>query len=141
MRLVDDRFVGPRGGTRATAADGQEAPKKRGPSITADELRQLGEASALEAARANFRRTARTFLQPQLNKAIKMINRHKKGYANPDFNPKDFIIFYKNQFYIESNSTIKDNTGKKIYNENTCFPTLEFPSDHAIISTLLIPIL
>ncbi len=85
--------------------------------------------------------TARTFLQPQLNKAIKMINRHKKGYANPDFNPKDFIIFYKNQFYIESNSTIKDNTGKKIYNENTCFPTLEFPSDHAIISTLLIPIL
>jgi len=28
-----------------------EAPKKRGPPITADELRQLGEASALEAAR------------------------------------------------------------------------------------------
>jgi len=74
---------------------------------------------------------ARTHLQPQLNKAITLEEKDKKG----DKNPKDFILFFKNQFNVIV--THKDNTGKKKYVENMVFPTLFFPSDHGITSTLL----
>jgi len=73
---------------------------------------------------------ARTFLQPQLNKASTKDEFFKKG----DVNPKDFILFYKSQF-AAAQKTKKDNTGKIEYIENMVFPTLTFPSDHAVIST------
>lgn len=74
---------------------------------------------------------ARTFLQPQLNKAVKLAERDRYG----DKNPKDFIIFYKKHF--KETLTTKDNTGQLKYVENMVFPTLEFPSDHGILSTTL----
>ena len=75
---------------------------------------------------------ARTHLQPQLNKAITLEEKDKKG----DKNPKDFILFFDNDFHVQR--TIKDNTGRKRYIENMVFPTLQFPSDHGITSTVLI---
>jgi len=76
---------------------------------------------------------ARTFLQPQLNKACKSTEKRLYG----DVNPKDFILFGKNHFEVVA--TMKDNTGKKKYVEDMAFPTLDFPSDHGVLSTLLKP--
>jgi hypothetical protein len=52
-----------------------------------------------------------------------------------DKNPKDFIIFFDADFKVLQ--TTKDNTGEKKYIENMVFPTLTFPSDHGITSTVL----
>jgi hypothetical protein len=76
---------------------------------------------------------ARTYLQPQLNKACKLEEKRKKG----DVNPKDFILFPKRDFAIVQ--TWKDNTGRKQYIEDVAFPTLEFPSDHGILATIIEP--
>jgi len=76
---------------------------------------------------------ARTYLQPQLNKACKSSEKRSKG----DVNPKDFILFQKDTFAVER--TWKDNTGKKEYIEDMAFPTLDFPSDHGILATVLVP--
>jgi len=76
---------------------------------------------------------ARTYLQPQLNKACKKSEKREKG----DVNPKDFIIFPKSDFKVIR--TWKDNTGRKEYIEDMAFPTLEFPSDHGLLSTILEP--
>jgi hypothetical protein len=76
---------------------------------------------------------ARTYLQPQLNKACKSTEKRENG----DVNPKDFILFPKNDFTVIH--TWKDNTGQKKYIEDTAFPTLEFPSDHGILATILEP--
>jgi len=77
---------------------------------------------------------ARTYLQPQLNKACRSSEKREKG----DVNPKDFIIFPKSDFRVVK--TWKDNTGKNKYIEDMAFPTLEFPSDHGLLSTILEPI-
>lgn len=74
---------------------------------------------------------ARTHLQPQLNKAVTLEEKDNKG----DKNPKDFIIFYNSDFKVLH--TNKDNTGNKVYVENMVFPTLSFPSDHGVTSTIL----
>jgi len=73
---------------------------------------------------------ARTYLQPQLNKACKSAVFLEKKCG--DINPKDFILFYSKDF--EPINVAKDNTGKKNYIEDTPFPSLEFPSDHGILS-------
>jgi len=77
---------------------------------------------------------SRTYLQPQLNKACKQSDKR----ANGDVNPKDFILFGKGDFTVQS--TWKDNTGEKKYLEDTAFPTLTFPSDHGILATVLEPL-
>ena len=74
---------------------------------------------------------ARTHLQTQLNKAVSLEEKDVKG----DKNPKDFILFFASDFNVLS--TTKDNTGERKYIENMVFPTLSFPSDHGITSTLL----
>jgi len=74
---------------------------------------------------------ARTHLQPQLNKAVSLEEKDLKG----DKNPKDFILFFDSDFTVVS--TTKDNTGKRVYIEGMVFPTLTFPSDHGITSTIL----
>ena len=76
---------------------------------------------------------SRTYLQPQLNKACKKSDKRSNG----DVNPKDFILFGKDDFDVES--MWKDNTGNKIYLEDTAFPTMTFPSDHGILATILKP--
>lgn len=77
---------------------------------------------------------SRTYLQPQLNKACKQSDKRSNG----DVNPKDFILFSKSDFTVQS--TWKDNTGEKKYLEGTAFPTLTFPSDHGILATVLEPL-
>mmetsp|Transcript_25003 Transcript_25003/g.51709 ORF Transcript_25003/g.51709 Transcript_25003/m.51709 type:complete len:148 (-) Transcript_25003:612-1055(-) len=74
---------------------------------------------------------ARTYLQPQLNKAIKYSEKDVKG----DKNPKDFIVFWDKDYIVRS--TTKDNTGAGVYTEGMVFPTLAFPSDHGITWTSL----
>jgi len=74
---------------------------------------------------------ARTYLQPQLNKACKSNEKRACG----DVNPKDFILFAKDNFEVIH--TWKDNTGKKQYKEDMAFPTLDFPSDHGLLSTVI----
>jgi hypothetical protein len=76
---------------------------------------------------------ARTYLQPQLNKACKSNEKRSNG----DVNPKDFILFAKRDFKVIQ--TWKDNTGKKLYIEDMAFPTLDFPSDHGILHTVIEP--
>lgn len=55
---------------------------------------------------------SRTYLQPQLNKACKKSDKR----ANGDVNPKDFILFGKEDFKVLN--TWKDNTGEKKYIED-----------------------
>lgn len=55
---------------------------------------------------------ARTYLQPQLNKACKSSEKRENG----DVNPKDFILFMKQDFEVVQ--TWKDNTGKRVYMED-----------------------
>mmetsp|Transcript_33906 Transcript_33906/g.76675 ORF Transcript_33906/g.76675 Transcript_33906/m.76675 type:complete len:567 (+) Transcript_33906:226-1926(+) len=74
---------------------------------------------------------ARTYLQPQLNKAIRFSEKDVKG----DKNPKDFIVFDQLDFAVRW--TTKDNTGSGSYVEGMVFPTLAFPSDHGITATSL----
>jgi hypothetical protein len=74
---------------------------------------------------------ARTFLQPQLQKAAKASEKAAKG----DKNPKDHIVFTKKAFEVAS--TIKDNTGDREYLEGVIFPTLAFPSDHGVVYSVL----
>jgi hypothetical protein len=76
---------------------------------------------------------ARTYLQPQLNKACRQSEKREKG----DVNPKDFILFPKNDFTVVH--TWKDNTGERKYIEDMAFPTLAFPSDHGILATIIEP--
>eukprot|EP00924_Labyrinthula_sp_SR-Ha-C_P009360 maker-scaffold_2-augustus-gene-21.39-mRNA-1 protein AED:0.14 eAED:0.14 QI:0/0/0.33/1/0.5/0.66/3/84/655 len=74
---------------------------------------------------------ARTFLQPQLNKAASKSEAKEKG----DVNPKDFILIKRQGNSVKQGQTRKDNTGTRSpYLENSVFPTLSFPSDHAILS-------
>eukprot|EP00457_Paulinella_chromatophora_P002642 gb/GEZN01002647.1/.p1 GENE.gb/GEZN01002647.1/~~gb/GEZN01002647.1/.p1 ORF type:complete len:475 (+),score=72.79 gb/GEZN01002647.1/:325-1749(+) len=80
---------------------------------------------------------ARTYLQPQLNKAVRIDQRFTSKES--DCNPKDFILFPADLYAVRAGSSIRDNTGKATYTENMVFPTLLFPSDHAIISTEIVP--
>jgi len=74
---------------------------------------------------------ARTFLQAQLQKAARSTEKRTKG----DKNPKDFILFPKSIYAVVA--TVKDNTGVGRYIEEMVFPTLDFPSDHGVLSTTL----
>ena len=74
---------------------------------------------------------ARTFLQPQLQKAAKSTEKASKG----DKNPKDFILFPRATYSVVV--TTKDNTGRRRYTEDMVFPTLQFPSDHGLVATVL----
>lgn len=70
---------------------------------------------------------ARTYLQPQLNKAAKSNELASKG----DRNPKDFVLFTD---HFAVGRVWRDNTGLGEYKNDMVFPTLEFPSDHAAVA-------
>lgn len=76
---------------------------------------------------------SRTYLQPQLNKAVRQIERIKKA----DLNPKDHILVLSSLFDVVS--CYKDNTGQRRYIEGECFPSLNFPSDHGLVCAILGP--
>lgn len=86
--------------------------------------------------------SARTSLQPQLNKAV----RWKDRIAMGGMDPKDHIVFLSAQFAVATQddmgegrqaNPLKDNTGDLQYMEKSVFPTLVFPSDHGILSVVL----
>jgi len=79
---------------------------------------------------------ARTYLQPQLNKAVRFSDLDAPDSG--DKNPKDFILFNKGVYSVQR--TWKDNTGKGTYKEGMVFPTLAFPSDHGVLATELLQI-
>jgi len=76
---------------------------------------------------------ARTYLQPQLNKAVSKKDTFTKG----DVNLKDWIVFYTKDFVPVNGSTTRDNTGLATYTNEMVYPTLDFPSDHAVVATTL----
>lgn len=100
-----------------------------------EECKGLGLRSCFEGDMAKCLTTcnARTFLQPQLNKACRSTMKLEKG----DVNPKDHILFGTSCF--EPMKVLKDNTGKGEYIEGACFPSLTFPSDHGLVSAVLKP--
>jgi len=77
---------------------------------------------------------ARTFLQPQLNKAVRFEERHTSKLT--DNHPKDWILFSDSAFEVVE-AAVKDNTGQLAFKDGVDFPTLTFPSDHAVVSTTL----
>ena len=79
---------------------------------------------------------ARTYLQPQLNKAVAFDDRFSD--PNVDRNPKDFLLFKAADFSL--GSTGRDNTGARAYANDIMFPTLTFPSDHAVTRATLNPV-
>jgi hypothetical protein len=76
---------------------------------------------------------ARTYLQPQLNKAVTFDERYTN--INVDRNPKDFILYTPRDFELVD--TGRDNTGERTYTEDMMFPTLKFPSDHGVTAATL----
>jgi hypothetical protein len=84
---------------------------------------------------------ARTSLQPQLNKAIRYADKEEKA----DKNPKDIILFAKDQLAVARadgmghSNPLRDNTGYLHFREEFIFPTLDFPSDHAILTAAMQP--
>lgn len=75
---------------------------------------------------------ARTYLQAQFQKGVPYEDRITKS----DKNPKDLILFYKSEF-VPVQPPHKDNTGNGTFLESTLLPSLNFPSDHGLIGTVL----
>ena len=86
---------------------------------------------------------ARTYLQPQLNKAVRMTERAYSPLT--DRNPKDHILFQTSSCTSDqvgremqrtgfsAKTVSRDNTGTGTFLPRTPFPTMNFPSDHAIV--------
>lgn len=76
---------------------------------------------------------ARTYLQTQLNKACALEDIEERG----DANLKDHIVFDSGTW--EGGAASRDNTGRGPgqFEDGMVFPTLTFPSDHAILSVEL----
>ena len=74
---------------------------------------------------------SRTSLQPQLHKAVRLSERVSKAQRSL----KDWIVVF--EFQMHAASTARDNSGSRDFIEDIVFPTLRFPSDHAIVSTEL----
>ena len=74
---------------------------------------------------------ARTFLQTQLNKAVRVSELQTSKLT--DRNPKDLIIYPESDFVFMDHSLQRDNNGRGFF-DDAPFPTLEFPSDHAFLT-------
>ncbi len=80
----------------------------------------------------------RTYLQPQLNKAVK---REDIGGKVVEFrSPKDWIMFSRKEVDFVDGTLCIDNTAKKEYKADPQYviPSEHFPSDHAIVSAQLV---
>lgn len=102
----------------------------------AEALTSLGYASCWGAAPGAAHCTtycARTFLQPQLQKACSVEERATKG----DRNPKDFVLFSSAQWELKD--VARDNTGEGRFVEDMVLPSLAFPSDHALLAATIAP--
>jgi hypothetical protein len=73
--------------------------------------------------------SARTYLQPQLHKAVT----GAEVEAGLDLHPKDHILFHKKRFPGTA-GMVRDNTGEGRWDDSiTLLPTLAFPSDHCLL--------
>ena len=90
----------------------------------------LGATSGTEPLITSY--NARTFLQPQLQKACKTDEKKSKG----DCNPKDFLLFSPAAFGVCEGGV--DNTNKKAWADSV-IPSLEWPSDHGLLYSTLLP--
>merc|ERR1719238_2569086 len=89
-------------------------PKLQGVDEFAARFRAKGYSSCwgdMPNARSPTTFNARTYLQPQLQKAARADEKESKG----DKNPKDFILFPKAHFEVLA--ATKDNTGERRYIE------------------------
>ncbi len=80
----------------------------------------------------------RTYLQPQLNKAVK---RKDIGGEDVEFRaPKDWLISYGKGLHFVDGTLCIDNSGKRRYEADRRYviPSEHFPPDHAIISATII---
>jgi len=77
------------------------------------------------AARTTY--NARTYVQPQLQKAVKSTE-FEKG----DCNPKDYIVFAPEKFEVTETPT-RDNSGNCSEFVETPIPSLVWPSDHVAV--------
>ena len=75
---------------------------------------------------------ARTFLQPQTNKG----NRAATRTTNGDTNPKDHILYVGASAQLVGEPH-RDNTGSGCFQAGVTFPSIAFPSDHALIGAVL----
>merc|ERR550525_1539244 len=101
-------------------------------SLTAD--LKLASCFGAECPAKHTTNCPRTYLQPQLNKAVQ---REQIGAKLVDFRaPKDWLIFDPQRVAMVGNSLCIDNTGKGTYDGDLQYvlPSEYFPSDHAIIS-------
>ena len=126
--------VGMDANTYEVVREGYQAAAPFQARIAAAELAsQYSDSDSIDVKRySTF--NARTYLQPQLNKAVAFDDRYTD--VNVDRNPKDFVLFTKRDFKLLE--TARDNTGDgRTYVDDMMFPTLKFPSDHAVTSATL----
>mmetsp|Transcript_8717 Transcript_8717/g.22445 ORF Transcript_8717/g.22445 Transcript_8717/m.22445 type:complete len:522 (-) Transcript_8717:110-1675(-) len=107
------------------------------------EARGLGECwkgfAAAEPEKCCTTFNARTYLQPQLNKAVS--HRQARNDKNTDRNPKDYVVFDKTQLEAKGAQPVRNNTGMRDkFDADAPFPTLHFPSDHAALLAELVPL-
>jgi hypothetical protein len=114
-----------------------EESKKQGVSDFAAHLEKIGLVSCWGVEpdpRAHTTFNARTYLQPQLNKAVRFAERATS--SSTDKHPKDHIVFRLGTFDVRI--VTRDNTGEGEFVDDTPFPTLTFPSDHALVCAELV---
>jgi len=104
---------------------------KQGVREFMSECAELGLSTCWGLEPSNTTFNARTFLQPQLNKAVAFSG--MASHSATDRNPKDHIVFDNKRMTTTRSEVVKDNTGEQRYDESIPFPTLSFPSDHGII--------
>ena len=75
---------------------------------------------------------ARTYLQPQLQKACKINEKKSKG----DCNPKDFILYSASACDVVECGV--DTTTKRTWSDSV-IPSLEWPSDHGLVYSTILP--
>ena len=94
--------------------------------------------SAFDPVACRTTMNARTFCQPQLQKAVRL-SEFDKG----DCNPKDYVVFYADQFEGVQTSIDKTGDGGFVPGEappdggpvHTPLPSLVWPSDHMALLT------
>ena len=116
-----------------------EEGKKQGVASFAAHLERRGLVSCWGVEpdpRVHTTFNARTYLQPQLNKAVRFAERATSPAT--DKHPKDHILFRLGTF--ECRIVTRDNTGEGEFVDDAPFPTLTFPSDHALVCAELVEV-
>jgi hypothetical protein len=111
--------------------------ERLGVSAFAAHLERLGLATCwgvFPDPRAHTTFNSRTSLQPQMNKAVRFSERATSALT--DKHPKDHIVYRGDSF--TARLVARDNTGEGEFIDDVPFPTLAFPSDHALVCAELV---